>query len=551
MNRLLQILLCLLPAGLPHQSLAQSGMTSLPHLEKRGNAVQMIVNDTPYLILGGELHNSSASSLRYLDSLWPRLEEAKLNTLLAPVYWGLMEPKEGTFDFQLVDGLINQARIHHVHLVLLWFGSWKNGQSSYAPSWVKHDTKRFPLVAIRGGAHLEILSPFGTETLKADSTAFEALMRHLKAIDKTMHTVLMVQVENEVGILGDTRDRSPLADKAMNQPVPPSLLTYLETHQKTLRKEISELWKKNGSRTSGNWKTVFGDSPATDELFMAWQYASFIDRVAAGGKAIYPLPFYVNAWIVQPADKLPGDYPSGGPQAHLHDIWLAAAPHIDMFLPDIYLPDFEAICRQYREPGKGFFIPESRGSVKGAGNILYALGAMHAMGYSPFGIDDPVDPRKDTLARLYGLLKGMAPWILQAQQNGQMSAVVLNERHPEERISLGGYTLDVTLRHTWETTKATSHGYVLILCTAPGQYYAVGADFQITFFPGSGKGLAGLDHVEEGSFVQGTWQAGRTLNGDETANSVRLEKMARNGKTGMVARVGASPGILKISVYTF
>lgn len=530
---------------------AQSLKSALPHLERRGHAEQLIVDGTPYLMLAGELHNSSASALPYLDSLWPRLASAHLNTVLAPVYWELVEPREGTFDFHLVDGLINQARAHGMHLVLLWFGSWKNGQSSYAPSWVKRDTTRFPLVTIRGGAHLQVLSPLGSETLKADSTAFSTLMTHLKSFDGARHTVLMVQVENEVGILGDTRDRSPLAEKTLKRPVPRELLSYLKLHRDSLRPGLATLWQKHGARMQGNWKEVFGESAAADEVFMAWQYGSFINRIAEGGKSIYPLPYYVNAWIVQPTDKLPGDYPSGGPQAHVHDVWLAAAPHIDMFVPDIYLPDFSKVCRAYSEPGKGFFIPESRGSAKGAGNALYAFGAMNAIGYSPFGIEDPMNPETDTLARLYELLQGMSPTILKAQQQGQLAAVIVNDSHPTEKITLGGYTLEVTRRYSWNSVVSAPLGYVLIVCTGQGQYDVVGANFQINFFPGSAKGIAGLDYVEEGSFSGGTWNAGRRLNGDETASSIQLSDMAREGKTGMAARVGGWPAILRIGVYTF
>lgn len=546
---IITMLLLSILSGRPSQ--AQSPKNVLPHLEKRGHAIQLIVNGKPYLMLAGELHNSSSSSLSYLDSLWPRLTAAHLNTVLAPVYWELIEPREDSFDFHLVDGLITQARAHSMHLVLLWFGSWKNGQSSYVPSWVKHDTSRFPLVTIRGGQHLQVLSPLGTGTMKADSAAFSALMSHLKSFDGSAHTVVTVQVENEVGILGDTRDRSSLAEKALNAPVPNRLLTYLKFHRDSLRPATAALWRKYGDRMHGSWKEVFGEGPAADELFMAWQYASFIDRVAQGGKSIYPIPCYVNAWIVQPGDKLPGDYPSGGPQAHMHDVWMAAAPHIDMLVPDIYLPDFSKVSQEYAEMGKGFFIPESLGSNKGAANALYAFGAMNAIGYSPFGVEDPVDPASDTLGRLYQLLLGMSPVVTKAQQNGQLAAVIVTAKHPEETVSLGGYTLDITRSYAWNSKISAPLGYALVVCNGPGDYYVVGANFQINFLPPSPDGIVGLDYVEEGSFSRGVWKAGRRLNGDETASSIRLADMVRQRKTGMAARAGKWPSILRIGVYTF
>ena len=116
----------------------------------RGAQAQLIVDGKPFLILGGELANSSASSLAYLEPVWPRLAKMRLNTLLAPVSWELMEPVEGRFDYSLVDGLLKQARANNMRLVLLWFGSWKDSMSSYVPAWVKRDQARFqPIGPVR------------------------------------------------------------------------------------------------------------------------------------------------------------------------------------------------------------------------------------------------------------------------------------------------------------------------------------------------------------------------------------------------------------------
>jgi hypothetical protein len=530
---------------------AQSTGPLLPYLEKRGKAVQLIVNGKPYLILGGELHNSSSSSLAYMQNTWDSLEKAHLNTVLAAVSWELMEPQEGKFDFHLVDGMIRQARAHHLHLILLWFGSWKNGESTYAPAWVKHDQRRFPLVRIRGGADLDILSPLGTETLRADATAFARLMGHLKQTDGKEHTVLMVQVENEVGVLGDSRDRSELADKAFSAPVPEQFFHYLEAHKDSLRPHIYQLWKAGGFKRSGNWKDVFGADTATDEIFMAWCYAHFINEVVRAGKAVYPLPMYVNTWIVQPNDKDPGDYPSGGPQAHMHDVWKAAAPKIDMLCPDIYLAGFAGVCQKYRESGKGFFIPEARAGALGAAQAFYAIGAMDAVGYSPFGVDGITGFSDGPMSAAYQVLQQLTPLILTAQQQGQMAAVSLDKSHPVQRIRLGNYILEVALRHGWDTSVAASQGYALMIATAPDTYYVAGNDFQITFFPASGTKLVGFDQVEEGVFKEGKWQPGRRLNGDEISNSIRLAAMAAQHKTGKVLRIQDGPGIRKVKVYRF
>ena len=117
-----------------------------PHLERRGQATQLIVDGKPFLALGGEVHNSSSSSVEYMKPIWPRLGSMHLNTVVVPVAWETIEPQEGRFEFSVVDGLLEGARSNHLRLVVLWFGAWKNTFSSYVPAWVKTDEERFPRV---------------------------------------------------------------------------------------------------------------------------------------------------------------------------------------------------------------------------------------------------------------------------------------------------------------------------------------------------------------------------------------------------------------------
>src|SRR6185437_8857441 len=235
--------------GLQITALAQSN--SAPHLEKRGSVTQLIVDGKPFLILGGELHNSSSSHLDYMKPIWTGLAGMGLNTVVTPLSWELVEPTEGHYDFALVDGLLAQARESHEKIVFLWLASWKNGMSSYAPMWVKQDTKRYSRVVVKG-REVEVLSPASAETQKADARAFTALMQHIKQADSD-HTVLMMQVENEVGVLGDSRDRSASADREFNSPVPPELTRYLKGHHDTLYPRLRELWDQSAQKTSGTW----------------------------------------------------------------------------------------------------------------------------------------------------------------------------------------------------------------------------------------------------------------------------------------------------------
>src|SRR5438270_12145043 len=139
-----------------------------PYLREQESATQIIVEGKPFLVIGGERHNSSESSLDYMRAIWERLVALNRNTVLAPVSWELIEPEEGVFDFTLVDGLIQDARRHGLRLIFLWFGSWKNGMSSYIPLWVKQDYHRFPRIKLRDGQTVEVLSTLAEANWQAD-----------------------------------------------------------------------------------------------------------------------------------------------------------------------------------------------------------------------------------------------------------------------------------------------------------------------------------------------------------------------------------------------
>ncbi len=493
---------------------------SIPHLEKKGTATQLIVNGKPFLILGGELHNSSSSSLAYMEPLWPELSQMNLNTVLAPVSWELIEPQEGKFDFTFVDGLIHGACKNNLHLIFLWFGSWKNCMSSYTPAWVKTNEQRFPRAQTSDGKGLEMLSPFSDANCTADTRAFAALMKHLREIDGSKHTVIMVQVENEIGMIPEAHDHSPAANQSFSGPVPEELIDYLKQHHDALTPELRQRWEENGSKTSGTWQEIFGPGPETEEIFMAWYYARYTDRVAAAGKAEYPLPMYVNAALNRPNLK-PGQYSSGGPLPQVMDIWHAGAPHIDIISPDIYFTDFANWCEQYHSPGNPLFIPETRPIPA---NLLYAIGQFDAIGVSPFGIEDEFSaPHTNvpSIEQTYKTLSELAPLILENQGRGVMAGVWLDQSNSVQTVKLGDYTLRVAHDYTW----AYSSGYGqtngwprlggLIIATAPVEYIIAGTGLVVTFASNSPDKTAGILRIDEENYVNDHWLPGRRLNGDE------------------------------------
>lgn len=506
----LSLLSILLPCFLHGAAALRAQESGAPHLEKRGAATQLIVDGRPFLMLSGELHNSSSSSLEYMKPIWPKLGALGLNTVVTPLSWELIEPKEGSYDFALVDGLVDQGRQAHQRIVFLWLASWKNGMSSYAPVWVKQDSHRFERVVLHG-AEVEVLSPMCAATEQADGRAFAALMRHLKEIDAQDHTVLMMQMENEVGVLGGSRDRSEAADKAFASAVPGQLTAYLAAHRENLYPELRELWDASGAKAGGTWSEVFGNTERADEIFMAWQYARFIHAVAARGKAEYNIPMYANTWLS--GDDMPGQYPSGGPEPRVVDVWKAAGPGLDFYSPDLYLPNFEEWCRRYHRDGNPLYMPETRGGAAGAANVFYALGEEAGFGFSPFGIESEADD-KDPLGESYKAIAAVAPLLLEHQGAGDVHGFVLDRDRRTADFTINGYSLHVSLDNSFNSLAES--GFGLIMADGKDAFLGVGKGVRVTFTPLASDPLkAGIAAVEEGTFEGGKWVPGRRLNGDE------------------------------------
>lgn len=490
----------------------------MPVVRVENGASQIVVNGKPFLMLAGELGNSSAGTAAQADTILPRLAKLHFNTVLMPVAWDEIEPAEGDFDFSVPDHWIEVARRERLHLVFLWFGSWKNGFSEYAPQWVLADPRRFPRAFSAEGVPLEILSPLGAETMRADGLAFAALMRHLRAMDSTQQTVLMVQVENEIGVLGvGGRDRSDAANRLFAGAVPKELVDALQAEKAELTPEIAVQFQPSGK----DWHSVFGD--AADEIFMAWNYARFVDQVAAAGKKAYRLPMYMNAQLPAPFERA-GDYPSGGPYPSMQPVYRAAAPAIDFFAPDIYWPNFEQWVERYRRAGNPVFVPEARLDVAPF-NALYALGQARGFGFSPFAVDS-LPATADTksgpgLPEEYELLHELQPLLIAAQQKNATRALVLHELsyRPFQTVSLGGFLFRVSLARTWPARAlAEKDGAMLVMETAPDEFYVLGAGLTVDFQrnPDTDNQVAGIAGIDRLAFVDGQWIAQEHLNGDQS-----------------------------------
>ena len=496
----------------------QASVETIPAIIEKNGRHTLLVDGQPYLILGGQAHNSSAWP-GMLTQLWSAIAKMNANTLEVPIYWEQIEAQPEKFDFSLIDTLLTQARQHKVRLVLLWFATWKNGSNHYMPEWMKRDATKYPSITGKNGKPVDSPSPNIKATMEADTKAFAAVMKYLKKAD-AQHTVIMIQVENEPGAWGSVRDYSAIAQKLFEGTVPAELL----------KPEVLKALN-NPVVTEGSWQKVFGNN--ADEYFQAWSVARFIGQVAAAGKAEYPLPMYVNAALRDPlTNPSATTYESGGPTDNVIPIWKAAAPSIDFVAPDIYLSGSEKILKVidlYDRPDNTLFVPEASSSADKV-KYLYEVIARGGIGFSPFGVDDngreataaEIEERLAPFALEYAMAAPMMRELAQWGFEGKIKAVVEREDHAEQRIDLGAWEAVVSFggagRGNAAPPNAQPTGKAMIVQLEENKFILVGTLCHFTFHP-VGKNLGKAWQylkVEEGHYEKGAFRSLRIRNGDET-----------------------------------
>jgi beta-galactosidase GanA len=500
----------------------------MPRLVQEQGRATLMVDGQPFFLLGAQVDNSSGWPER-LSAVWPAAERLRLNTLEVPVYWEQMEPVKGTFDFSVVDAVLQQARTHKTRLVLLWFGTWKNGKMHYVPDWVKSDTATYPRMLSKAGLPIDVLSPNAPANVEADSRAFAALMRHLKQADP-QHTVVMMQVENESGSLGLVRDFSPMAQAIFDAAVPADL--------------VKALGKKPGS-----WAQVFGDD--ADETFAAWSVSRYINAVAAAGKKELLLPMYVNNWLKSPRafpiTTIPGeDYPSGGPTVNMIPVWKAMAPSIDLLAPDIYVPNSERyrmVMQEFHRPDNPLMIPESLGfepfpGASGYARYLYYAVGDGAIGFANFGldrlhIDEPLSAESLSQVEGFRLLGSFAQELAALKFAGKVQAAVEENGISQKELEFGGagspvwrvvvsfppsYDPPAAPVSTTSDTTGLHVGRAVVAALGANEFLVAGIDCRVQFaLPvHSGGKQAQMLKFEEGHYDGTTWVPQRLWNGDET-----------------------------------
>jgi Domain of unknown function (DUF5597)/Beta-galactosidase len=496
----------------------QAPSAMIPKIIEKDGRHALLVDGKPFLMLGGQAHNSSAWP-GMMPQVWLAVEKMHANTLEVPIYWEQIEPQPGKFNFSLIDTLLVQARKHKVRLVLLWFATWKNGSNHYMPEWMKQDAAKYPNITGKDGKPVDSPSPIPEATMEADSKAFAAVMRYLKKVD-TRHTVIMMQVENEPGAWGSVRDYSAAAQKLFEGPVPAALLN-------------PELLKQlNVPAVSKNsWQAVFGER--ADEYFQAWYVAKFIGQVTAAGKKEYPLPMYVNVALRDPlTNPSATSYESGGATDNVIPIWKIAAPAVDLVAPDIYLSGSEKVLKVielYDRKDNTLFVPEAASGAENT-KYLYEVIARGGIGFSPFGIDDnnrgateeETAQRLAPFAKEYAMITPMMRELAQWGFDGKIKAVVEREDHGEQTIDLGAWQAVVSFggggRNVASQPNNPPTGKAMIVQLEENKFILLGTLCRITFRPlgnHAGKAWQYLK-VEEGSYENGAFKLLRIRNGDET-----------------------------------
>jgi beta-galactosidase GanA len=541
----------------------QAQMTEhpVPSLVQNDGRYALFVDGAPYLMLSAQSNNSSDWPAT-LPEVWAAIEYLHANTLETPIYWEQFEPQQGQFDYSEVDTVLAQAREHHVHLVLLWFGTWKNGSQHYMPEWMKLDPQRYFHVMNKKGEFVDSPSPFAAASLEADKRAFAAFMQHLKEADSE-RTVLMVQVENETGTWGTVRDYSPEANKLFDGPVPAEVLKAMD---------------KTPAAPGANWEAVFG--PEAEVYFHAWAVSRYVGQVAAAGKAAYPLPLYVNAALRDPLKpEVPVNYESGGPTDNVIPIWKAEAPAIDILAPDIYMSNTAAYLKVldlYHRPDNALFIPETSGAVHEARFFFSALG-LHAIGYSPFGLDytrtRPVLPGEpdaknaflNPTAQNYRLIGPMMRDVARLNFEGKLRATAEVEDQLTQTLHFGDWDAVVSYgpgrrRMPDESQTHEPLGRALVAQLGDNRFLVTGFDCRVDFrlagteqqrkagniVVGAGQIPSALIdgkwvhrqflRVEEGAYENGAFKFQRILNGDQTDWGLNFS---------------SEPEVLRVSVATY
>jgi len=521
----------------------------------------------PFLSLGGQTHNSSSYFPEDMARSFESVLQLGGNTVATPICWDAFEPVENAFNEDHVKKIIDQARSYGLHLVLLWFGTWKNGTMEYCPRWVKQAPERFPRTLCPNGDRTSVLSCHSEANRQADEKAFCRLMRVLREYDADTQTVIAVQVENEPGILGPVRrDFGPDGARDFAASVPDVLMDYVKDHPAS---RLHGFWLKAGGYAAGSWTDFFGRYGA--EACSAWHTARYIDSIAEAGKKEYDLFLYANVWLDGGSSgdgwDLGGlEYPCGGAVSKSLDVWYAACHALDAIAPDIYagepgrhLENQEIYA--HAQTGWPLHIPESHAAGMNATLMFHAVGNLGAIGYHIFACESCLDndgkmtDHAMPMRRSMEMLASVSGLIREHRTDGRMHVLMQKTGSGSEHLELAGWKCRVCFNGTGEAWNAMDFrhhdairdetkpvhdvsaetGRGLLFQVTPDEFFLVGHKVRLLFnrpeapdgsIPaswlnaGMQANAMGTLYIEEGDFVDGLFAAKRIRSGDEARHGI-------------------------------
>jgi hypothetical protein len=468
----------------------------IAHFEELNGRKAFFVDGKPFIILGLQWDCDGCYTPEDMDPFFEHGEKMGLNTASLLLYWKEIEPVKGEYRFEMLDHRIEMARKHNMKIVLVWFGSYKNGNLTYAPDYIRFDHKTYTKVIDKHGkVHTNFCCPTARETHRRDELALIEVFKHLKEVDSETHTVILFQMENETGIFGTDR-------------------CYCGS--------CNEEYKKN------DYEKEYG--VRAGEYFTAQCIAEYCDSLTKTVKDIYPLPVYMNAWLnkVHANERAGFDYPNGGPVPDVLEMYFKTIKYIDCIAPDIYQfsrRDFEYFCKAYSIHNNPLFIPECATGMgtRTARNIFYAIGDYAAFGYDPWAINrccpgfmttplvTTVDGRWSDeayeLHKSYKVINDAMEPIVMAQNTPNIKTIVQEEGENGILLKFGDIDAEVTYEHPANTARG------LVIRRSKDEFIVIGGGFHIRFSREGGKKVS-IATVESGKFEGEKWVSSHVLSSE-------------------------------------
>jgi hypothetical protein len=519
---------------------------STPRAEK-GN---IIVCGQPRIILYGETLEdvmTDAADVPYYGDQFDKWRRQGLNTVGAIIQWNRFELRKDEYEYAMIDGLIEAAKARNMHLIIVWFGTWRNLQSNYVPRYVWDEKIAFPAVKKNGKQDNGRVSPHAMKCAVRDGLALQSLLARASVKDPGHQVLIAVQVENE---MPNGWDWSIEANAAFKEQVPKELLDYLKAND-TPKFDPSKLgsfaysrYHDNGSRTSGTWEEVFGNKPlppdpradgASDaRLAMGAYYAGkYIEAVVRKAKEALNIPMYANAWC--------GESPCDS--AYM-DIFHIGCPSLDGMGPDSPGDNLFQWVRPWNmlvEPE--FSAPE---------NYFRALSLGALLNGHYFANEVEVGAR----APIGAVVRAMEPVLVTKRNPGDLLGFYPPGSNHGKRLPKAGHSweqdyqnLKVKFTLTGDTADDTylphTAGPVLgpnglIMRMAPEEYVITSTKVDVVLRRADGSDIA-TALAEQGHFESGKWVKDKDLTPETDGKSLMLKFPTANMQYGQI-RIKLVPG---------